>query len=244
MGQLKLHNVTKHFAGLAAVKNLSMEVEPGEIVGIIGPNGSGKTTVFNLITGYYSPDKGDIFFKGALISGKQPFQISRMGIGRTFQLARPFPGITVIDNVLIGSFSRHRNMQEARRGAEKVLDMIGLSEKKDIFAKNLNLEERKRIELGKALATKPELLLLDEAMAGLNQTEISGLLGLLKNLNKEESMTLLVIEHVMAVIMRLCDRIIVLHHGEMISQGPPEKVSIDEKVITAYLGGGYRLATG
>ncbi|MGA2463491.1 MAG: ABC transporter ATP-binding protein [Thermodesulfobacteriota bacterium] len=243
MELLELRNVTKHFLGLAAVNNLSMEVRHGEILGLIGPNGAGKTTVFNLITGYFSVDEGDIFFMGSSIRGKQPFHICHMGIGRTFQLGRPFHGITVLENVLIGAFNRHKGIREARRETEKILDMVGLSEKKDVLAKNLNVEERKKIELAKALATKPQLLLLDEVMAGLNEAEIMGALGLLGKL-QQEGMTLLIIEHVMSAIMTLCHRIVVLHHGEMISEGPPRKISADERVISAYLGGGYHVAPG
>lgn len=241
MGLLELHDVTKYFVGLAAVKNLTMDVEPREIVGLIGPNGAGKTTVFNLITGYYSPNNGKIIFKGIPISGKQPFQVCHMGIGRTFQTTRPFQGITVLENVLMGAFNRNKDIREARKEAERILEMIGLSKKKDMLAKNLTIEERKRVDLGKALATKPELLLLDEVMAGLNEIEIRETILLLKRL-QEEGMTLLVIEHVMSAIMALCKRIVVIHHGELISHGSPDKISTDEKVIQAYLGGGYRVA--
>ncbi len=240
MGLLELYDVTKYFVGLAAVRNLTMEVEPREIVGLIGPNGAGKTTVFNLITGYYSPNNGRIVFKGMPISGKQPFQICRMGIGRTFQIARPFQGITVLENVLMGAFNRSKDIRHATKEAERILEMIGLSKKKDMLAKNLGIEERKRIEIGKALATKPELLLLDEVMAGFNETEIRETIVLLKRL-REEGITFLVIEHVMSAIMALCERIVVIHHGELISHGSPKEISTDKKVIQAYLGGGYQV---
>ena len=239
---LEIHELTKRFAGLAAVRDFTMEVNQGEIVGLIGPNGAGKTTVFNLITGFLPPTNGGIVFRESSIVGRKPFEICKLGIGRTFQLARPFQGITVLENVLIGAFNRHKDVHEARKETDKILEMVGLYSKKDFLAKELTAEDQKRLELAKALATKPELLLLDEVMGGLNETEILSVIELLRQLG-EMGMTLLVIEHVMSAIMALCHRNIVIHHGEKIAQGTPNEIANDEGVIKAYLGRGYRLAS-
>jgi branched-chain amino acid transport system ATP-binding protein len=239
---LRTQKVTKYFGGLAAVKEVDLEVRRGEIFGLIGPNGAGKTTLFNLISGIYRPDSGTIEFQGKGFSGiHHPHQVCLLGIGRTFQVVKPFGNLTALENVMIGVFSKIRGAEQARREASEILDWMGMGEKKKTLAKSLTLPDRKRLEFARALATKPHLLLLDEVMAGLNPHEVDETLSLIRKI-RQEGITLFVVEHVMHAIMSLSDRIAILHHGEKIMEGTPQEVARDERVIKAYLGEEYVLS--
>ncbi len=239
---LRTEKVTKYFGGLAAVKEVDLKVRRGEIFGLIGPNGAGKTTLFNLISGVYRPDSGTIEFQGKGFSGiRHPHQVCLLGIGRTFQVVKPFGNLTALENVMIGVFSKIRGAEQARREASEILDWMGMGEKKKTLAKSLTLPDRKRLEFARALATKPDLLLLDEVMAGLNPHEVDETLSLIRRI-REEGITLFVVEHVMHAIMSLSDRIAILHHGEKIMEGTPQEVARDERVIKAYLGEEYVLS--
>ena len=239
---LRTRKVTKFFGGLAAVKEVDLEVRRGEIFGLIGPNGAGKTTLFNLISGVYRPDSGTIEFQGRGFARiRRPHQVCQLGIGRTFQVVKPFGNLTVLENVMIGVFSKIRSAEQARKEASEVLDWMGMGEKKRMLAKSLTLPDRKRLEFARALATKPDLLLLDEVMAGLTPPEVDETLALIRKI-REGGITLFVVEHVMHAIMSLSDRIAILHHGEKIMEGTPQKVARDERVIKAYLGEEYVLS--
>ena len=232
-------SLNKRFGGLTAVKDVTFQIKKGEILGLIGPNGAGKTTIFNLISGFLSPDSGRVEFKGEEVTGlKPPHKVCIKYIGRTFQLVKPFHNMTVLENVMVGAFSRVRSSKEAREDAVKVLDFIGLMGRRDSLASGLTIADRKRLELGKALATRPELLLLDEVVAGLNPKETEEIMEIIKAISKQ-GITLFIIEHVMKAIMTLSDRIIVLHHGEKIAEGTPAEISRDRRVIDAYLGEEY-----
>ncbi|GIX49086.1 MAG: ABC transporter ATP-binding protein [Candidatus Tectimicrobiota bacterium] len=235
MPLLALSGVTKTFGGLTAVKALSFAVEEGEIVGLIGPNGSGKTTVFNLITGFLAPDGGDLTFAGRRLVGLKPHQICRLGVGRTFQLVQPFHRLSVLDNVRVGAFRGTADPRQATAVAEAILEEVGLAAKKAFLPPSLTLAERKRLELARALATGPRLLLLDEVMAGLTPTETAEMIAFIRRLHRR-GLTLLIIEHVMQAVMALSQRLVVLHHGEKICEGPPQEVARDPQVIRAYLG--------
>jgi branched-chain amino acid transport system ATP-binding protein len=238
---LALEAVTKRFGGLTAVRAVSLEVPAGELLGIIGPNGAGKTTLFNVIAGYYRPDEGRIRFDGRDITGQPPHVICRLGLTRTFQLVKPFGNLSVLDNVMIGSLTRVTSVRSARADAERVVDTCGLTAHAHARARTLPVALRKRLEVARALATRPRLLLLDEVMAGLNPTELAGMVELIRRLHAE-GLTLIVIEHIMAAMMRLARRIVVLHHGEKIAEGPPAAVAADRRVIDAYLGEEFVLA--
>jgi branched-chain amino acid transport system ATP-binding protein len=236
---LKLSGVKKSFGGLVAVNNLSFKVGDKEIVGLIGPNGAGKTTVFNIISGMHRPDSGDITFLGTNIVGKKPHVISRLGIARTFQTVRPFARMTVLENAMMGSlFGKGHTLSvgAARERASKILSFTDLGAKAETLAANLTLAEQRRLELARAIAAQPRLLMLDEVMAGLNLTEISETLDLLFRLNREMQISILVIEHVMKAVMKLCSRIIVIDHGSTIAEGTPQEVVANEEVIIAYMG--------
>jgi branched-chain amino acid transport system ATP-binding protein len=238
---LRLERVTKRFGGLTAVREVSFEVAPGDLLGIIGPNGAGKTTLFNLIAGYYAPDEGRVLFDGRDISGQPPHMICRVGLTRTFQLVKPFGNLSVLDNVLIGALTRLPRLAHARAEAERVVATCGLGAHAGARAKALPIGLRKRLEVARALATRPRLLLLDEVMAGLTPSELAGMIDLVRRLHAE-GLTLIVIEHIMAAMMRLAHRILVLHHGERIAEGPPETIARDRRVIDAYLGEEFVLA--
>lgn len=238
MPLLEGKRVTRYFGGLAAVQKVDFHVEQGEIVGLIGPNGAGKTTLFNLISGALAPQSGEIWFKGENITGMKPHVICRKGIARTFQLVRVFPNMSVLENVLLGVLfgkSDGCTMGQARAEAEKWLDYVGLSAMKDVPARSLTLANQKRLEVARALATGPELLLLDELMAGLNPTEVAQAMDLVRRI-REQGITVFMVEHVMKAIMGICDRIIVLHHGEKIAEGTPQEIATNRTVIEVYLG--------
>lgn len=238
---LRLHDLHKSFGGLQALNNVSLELSEGEILGLIGPNGAGKTTLFNVISGNYSPDHGSIVFAGKDITGLAPHTISQHGLVRTFQIVRPFANLTVVDNVIVGAFMNTSNTGEAEQQARELIDLVGLSSYTDQPAHNLTTAGRKRLELARALATQPRLLLLDEVMAGLTPTESTEMVELIRELRKR-GVTLLVIEHVMRAVMTLSDRIAVLHHGELIAVGKPSNIASDRNVIEAYLGEEFQLA--
>lgn len=239
--------VTKTFGALKAVWNVDFEVKKGEILGIIGPNGAGKTTLLSMVNGTLPLTRGTITFKDQVISGLKPFRIAEQGISRTFQIVKPFPGMTLLENVSIGALfgkDKIRDAREAREKTRAILSTVNLSGQENTAVENLNISERKRLELARALAMDPELLLLDEVMAGLNTTEINWIMDLIRRLNEKEGRTILVIEHVMKAIMGISHRIMVLHHGEKIAEGPPERISNDENVISAYLGERYAKRRG
>ncbi len=238
---LELAGVTKRFGGLTAVREVDLSVRAGDLLGIIGPNGAGKTTLFNVIAGYYRPEAGRVVFEGRDVTGRPPHVICRLGLTRTFQMVKPFGNLSVLDNVMIGSLTRLPAVREARREAEGVIETCGLGPHADRRAKGLPIGLRKRLEVARALATRPRLLLLDEVMAGLNPTELGGLVELVRRLHAD-GLTLVIIEHVMAAMMRLAQRIVVLHHGERIAEGPPAEVASDRRVVDAYLGEEFSLA--
>jgi len=223
---------------LKAVAGVSFNLEAGEILGIIGPNGAGKTTTFNTITGFLRPDSGQIWFDGIRVIGMKPHQICQKGMVRTFQLVKPFLELTVLDNVVVAALNRAKTIREASEKALKIIEFVGLKDKKDTLAMGLTLPHRKRLELARALATEPKLLLLDEVMAGLTPTEVDELIRLLMEVNRKGT-TLLLIEHVMRGVMALSKRVIVLNYGEKIAEGPPHEVVKNRQVIEAYLGEEY-----
>lgn len=236
---LRGEGVTKRFGGLLALQGLDFELRKGEIVGLIGPNGSGKTTLFDVVSGFHLPDRGAVFLSGKRIDGLKPYRIAKLGIGRTFQIVRPLAHLTALENVAIGVLYGRmggRNMQKARVRALEVLDFTGLRARSGEIAANLSLAERKRLEVARALATQPDVLLLDEVFAGLNQVEIEEGIDLVGRIQKSYGITIFMIEHVMKAIMRTCHRIIAIHHGEKIAEGSPEKVANHPDVIEAYLG--------
>jgi branched-chain amino acid transport system ATP-binding protein len=236
MSLLVVDQVIKRFRGLTAVDDASFQVGEGEIFAVIGPNGAGKTTLFNLIAGVLGPDAGAISFEGARIDGLTPDAICRRGIGRTFQLVRPFPALTVEDNALIGALLRRPSVESARAHAHDVLRRLDLYDKRHQLASALTLPDRKRLEVARALATDPKLLLLDEVMAGLRPAETDRMVAILRTLNRDSGITILLIEHVMRAVMALAGRVLVLHHGAAIAEGTPEAVVRDQAVIDSYLG--------
>ena len=233
---LKVEEINKRFRGLLAVDRLTFEVPEGGIFAVIGPNGAGKTTLFNMIAGVFPPDNGTIDFAGERIEGLAPDKICQRGIGRTFQLVRPFPALSVEDNVIVGALLHRHRVDSARSHAHEVLRRLDLYDKRAQRAASLTLPDRKRLEVARALATDPKLLLLDEVMAGLRPTETDRIVAILKELNRETGLTILLIEHVMRAVMALASHILVLHHGAAIAQGAPADVVRDRAVIDSYLG--------
>lgn len=248
MALLELSDVSKFFGGLAAVKNVSFKIEEGEIVGLIGPNGSGKSTIFNLICGVYHPSGGKIYFRGEDITGLKPHEVCERGVGRTYQIVKPFMNMTAIDNVVVGVMFGSKgtgsglrlNEDDARKEASKILELVGLLQKTSTKAKELTLTEQKRLELAKAMAIRPKFLLLDEVVAGLSPTAAIDAMNLVKAVH-DTGVTVLVIDHVLRAVMGFSDRVIVLDQGEKIAEGKPEEIANDIKVIEAYLGERYIL---
>jgi branched-chain amino acid transport system ATP-binding protein len=238
---LTLERVSKRFGGLTAVHEVSLEVRAGDLLGIIGPNGAGKTTLFNVIAGYYRPDGGRVLLDGRDVAGQPPHAICRLGLTRTFQIVKPFGNLSVNDNVMIGALNRLGSVRAARVEAERVIETCGLTAQAGAPAKTLPVGLRKRLEVARALATRPRLLLLDEVMAGLNPAELAGIIELIRRLHAD-GLTLIVIEHIMAAMMRLAQRIVVLHHGETIAEGTPAEITRDRRVVDAYLGEEFVLA--
>lgn len=238
MAFLEIEGISKYFGGLRAVSNLSFSMEKGEILGLIGPNGAGKTTAFNMIGGYFPPDQGEIFLKGENITRMRPWSICKRGVSRTFQISRPFSDLSVLENVMVGAFVRTVNRTIARSKAEGLLEFIEMTDRQDVQAQDLTVVDRKKLELGRALATDPELLLLDEVVAGTTPREAMAMMDLIRKI-RENGVTVLMVEHMMKVIMGLSDRVLVLHHGEKLADCPPEEAARNENVLRAYLGSGY-----
>jgi branched-chain amino acid transport system ATP-binding protein len=235
---LEARGLSKRFGGVQAVAGLDLEVADGEVVGLIGPNGAGKTTAFNLVSGFLAPDAGEIRFRGRALGGLKPHAICALGLARTFQIVRPFPRLSVLDNVLVGALGRHADVDDARARARAVVDRLGLGARADAPAAALTLAERKRVELARALATEPVLLLLDEVMAGLNPAEIATLVELIRDIHAS-GVAILLIEHNMRAVMALSHRIVVLNFGERVAEGPPAAIANHPKVVEAYLGEEY-----
>ena len=235
---LDVRGVTKRFGGLTANKDISFHVAPGELVGIIGPNGAGKSTLFDVLTGFQPPDGGSVLLNGEPITRLRPDEISRLGVGRTFQKLKPFNQMTVVENVMVGAFQKTTHPAEARTRAIEALEQVALADKADAHARVLSTGQRKRLEMARALASRPRLLLLDEVTGGVDQRSIPGLVELVRSLNAT-GVALVVIEHNMRVIMGISQRVVALHLGEVICDGPPQVVMNDHRVIEAYLGRAY-----
>ncbi len=241
MAMLEVRDLTKRFGGLVANDRISLHVDRGEIVGLIGPNGAGKTTLFSCISGTERATTGQVLFEGKDLVGSTPEAICRRGIARTFQIVRTFRDMTVLENVMVGALLRAANVRQARAAAVDVLDLTGLSSKRDVLGSELTIADRKRVELARALATGPKLLMLDEAMAGLNPRERQQAVELVRQAHAQ-GISILMVEHVMEVIMPISDRVVVLTSGRKLVEGRPEAVARDEAVIKAYLGERYRTA--
>lgn len=232
---LEAKDISKFFGGLAAVSHVSFKLNKGEILGLIGPNGAGKTTCFNMLNGFYPPSKGEVHFKGEKISHLKPYQICKLGIARTFQVVKPLQRMSVLDNVIASAFVRAKNKSEAEKIALETILFTGLLEDKDMISKGLPLGKRKKLEIARALATQPELLLLDESCAGLNPSELNEAIDIIMKI-RERGITILIIEHHMKVIMSISDRIVVINYGQKIAEGNPQEIGANPLVIEAYLG--------
>lgn len=241
MKLLQVNRLTKNFGGLRAVDKLDLTIEEGMILGLIGPNGAGKSTAFNCIAGLYSATSGQVIYKDDDITNLASYDVCRKGIARTFQLSKPFPNKSVLKNVMVGGFLWSKNRNEAEEKALEVLEFVNLIDKRDVLGKSLTVADRKRLELARALATDPALLLLDEVMAGLRPAEVEEVITIIRKIN-ERGVTVFLIEHIMQAIMSLSDLIVVIHYGKKIAEGQPQKIASDEKVIKAYLGEEYVLA--
>jgi len=239
MALLEVIDLTKDFGGVAANNRISLEIEKGEIIGLIGPNGAGKTTLFNCIVGYHKPDKGEILFKDKNITGLKPFQTNREGIGRTFQIMSISGDLTLLENVMIGSFCKTSDRRVARQEAAEILNLLELQEVSEAYMNELPVATQKRVGLAMALATKPELLMLDEVASGLNPKETEEIVALLQKIYGMKGLTLFLTEHVMEVVMPISQRIVVLDGGQKIAEGIPQDIANNERVIKAYLGDKY-----
>jgi branched-chain amino acid transport system ATP-binding protein len=235
MSLLEIKKVSRFFGGITAVKDVSFDIAKGEILGLIGPNGAGKTTVFNVVNGFYPPSRGEVFFKGERISGLKPHQICQRGLARTFQVVKPLQRMSVLDNVVASAFLRAKDRKEADAIAADVLNFTSLYEDRNVISKGLPLGKRKRLEIARALATRPDLLLLDESFAGLNPSELDASIQIIRNI-KKMGVTIMIIEHHMKVIMSISDRIVVLNYGEKIAEGSPLEIGKNPLVVEAYLG--------
>ncbi len=243
MSLLAVEGVRKSFGGLAAVNRVSLSVGEGEMLGLIGPNGAGKTTLFHLLSGFVRPDEGTVRYAGEDVTGLRPHEICQRGMVRTFQVPRPFTRLSVLENVLVGALEQESHRRQAIGQAEEILELTGLAAKAKVPGHSLTLPDRKRLEVARALATKPRVLLLDEVMAGLNPTETGQFIALIRTIH-QRGMTIVLIEHVMKAVMALSQRVLVLNYGELIAEGAPEAIVRDPRVIEAYLGQGYSTLEG
>ncbi|MEM0336503.1 MAG: ABC transporter ATP-binding protein [Candidatus Caldarchaeum sp.] len=237
MDALVLEGISKNFGALAALTNVNMRVQVGEVVGLIGPNGAGKTTLFNIVTGFIKPDRGRVKLFGEDVTGLQPHQIAARGVARTFQIVKPFFGMTVYETVLVGAYLREKDEDNARQRAEVAMKLTGVYHLRNRYARELNTPQLKLVELARSLATQPKLLMLDEIVAGLTPAEVDAMTALVKRIRDEMGVTVLLVEHVMRFVMNISDRVVVLNYGEVIAEGSPSEVSSNLKVIEAYLGG-------
>jgi len=235
MSFLEIKKVSMFFGGLAAIKDVSFGITKGEILGLIGPNGAGKTTLFNIVSGFYKPSRGDVFFKDIAISGHKPHEICQRGIARTFQVVKPLQRMSVLDNVITSALLRAGNRKQAEVAARDILHFTALDDDRDVISRGLPLGKRKRLEIARALATQPEILLLDESFAGLNPSELDESIGIISRI-REKGITIIIIEHHMKVIMSISDRIVVLNYGEKIAEGTPQQIRDNALVVEAYLG--------
>jgi branched-chain amino acid transport system ATP-binding protein len=236
MSLIEVRNVSKQFGGLAALTDVSFVLNKGEILGLIGPNGAGKTTMFNVINGFYPPTKGDVLLKGEMVSNLKPHVLCRLGVARTFQIVKPLQRMSTLDNVIASAFIRSKSKAQAEEIAVEVLKFTNLYDDRNLISKSLPLGKRKRLEIARALATQPEIILLDESFAGLNPTEINEQIEIVNKIRTERGITILIIEHHMKVIMSISDRIVVLTYGQKIAEGTPSEIGHNPLVIEAYLG--------